>query len=153
MSCSFSPLGKPEAISRIVSVDEAVGGGFPIYLPSSEMIQAMNLDPSPIITLEERPDDVCTYLKLDFYRREQVESPIVRMYVSNGCAVPVGMGSIEYTYLEWAQNSEVGVFEFSSKESTVLYFIEPVKLFHYHVYYQGSLTSTMEFLESMEYVY
>jgi len=149
-SCSS---GEPIHTERTVTIDEATERGFPLYLPSSKLVQAMNLDFPPIITLEERGsplDEICASLTIEFYRREREKNPVVTMRVSNGCAFPTLLRPIEQVSLEWARYSTVGILE-SSEEHTILCFSEPGS-FLYVIFSGEPLTPTLEFLESMEYV-
>lgn len=141
-------------VERPITINEAVEMGFPVCLPSSELIRTMNLDSPPLTIFEEMGtpmDEVCSSVKILFYRGDQTQNPVITMRVSNGCAYPFSPQPLKEICLEWTQNSTARVFE-SSEGHTILDFTVS-GAFHYMIFSGETLTPTMEFLRSMECVH
>jgi len=126
---------------------EAIRKGFPVYLPSSEIIESLKLGTPPEITMKYW-DDGCSYLAMDYYLNAK-EARIFGVKISNGCASPHLGTPIEEVELSWANS---GFLDIRSKDPLMGTFSEPRNLYVYQVWASESISTTLEFLESMEYV-
>lgn len=130
--------------------------GFPIYMPSDDLLQSMGISNSPIIT-RERDDRICTYLNVDlFYENPSVDQgdaePALHMVVSDVCAYRYVAGYA--TELSWAVNGRAMRIgdDFVDQLPPIIYFVEPTRQFQYVVFSEESLDNTMKLLESMRLV-
>lgn len=137
-------------------MQDAVEDGFPIYLPSDELLQSMGVSNSPIIT-RERDDRFCTYLNVDLYYESphiemDKEEPALHMVVSNGCAYRYVAGYP--AELSWAVGGKAMRIEddYVDQLPPIIYFQEPTLKFQYVVYSEETLDNTMKLLESMKLV-
>ena len=136
-----------------ISLEEAVSRGFPIYLPSDEILQSMEISDSPSIAVKTEGRN-CTYLSVDFpYENKETDpnngNPAIRMLVSDGCAYPAWQGYP--TELSWAVDgraTRVGE-DYVDELPPIILFKEPKQEFQYVVFSEESLDNTMKLLESM----
>jgi hypothetical protein len=151
-ACSLLPNKSVEP--PIITLEEAISRGFPIYLPSDDILQSMRISNSPTITVNMEGRN-CTYLLVDFpYEDKQTDpnngKPAMRMLVSDGCAYP---GYTGYpAELSWALEGKairVGD-DFVDELPPIILFEEPTQEFQYVVFSEESLDNTMELLESMK---
>lgn len=131
-----------------ITIDQAIEKGFPIYMPSMQIIESLDLSFPPIVTLKMH-NSTCSYVEILFVHKQD-SSLFVTMRVSNGCAfsVPSSMYSQELK-LDWAKDQSAFLIEY--KEETLIV-IKEINGFQYLIVPEGSMTTTLEFLESMTHV-
>jgi len=132
------PLTQPEAIQK----------GFPLYYPSSQMVEFFDLDILPKLTMKYG-DRGCSYLDMDYYQKGNEDDWLFGVSLSNGCRIPVRGQSIDTVKLSWAR---WGTVEIISRNPSGFSFSEPRNTFLYQVWSSEPISTTLELLESMEYV-
>jgi hypothetical protein len=138
-----------------ITIEDAVDDGFPIYMPSGELLQSMGISNSPIIT-KERNDRICTYLNVDLYYEnppvETGDEPALHMVVSDGCAYRYVPGY--QTELSWAVGGKAMRIgdDYVDQLPPIISFKEPTQQFQYVVFSEETLDNTMKLLESMKLV-
>ena len=133
-----------------LSINEAVEQGFPLYLPSAQTVETEQLVFPPSIYYEVY-NSTCTYLRIPIQQQGQ-QIPIVSLQISNGCAYP--LSSEMYVHeipVSWAENGKAYLIDEFEESAIVLK--ESLNGFQYLVFFEGSLDSTVELLESMEFVH
>ena len=151
-ACSLLPSTNDKPATLMF--EDAIERGFPIYLPSNDLLQSLKISTSPTITLNSEVRN-CTYLSVDFpYENkshdQNDEKPAIRMLVSDGCAYPAWQGYP--AELSWANEGKairVGE-DFVDELPPIILFEEPLKEFQYVVFSKESLDDTMQLLESMK---
>jgi hypothetical protein len=146
-------LSNIDSKSPIITIEEAVSKGFPIYLPSENILQSMGISVSPTVTMNTRERN-CTYLSVDYpYENKPLDpengKPAIKMLVSDGCAYPGWQGYP--AQLSWAVDGKairVGE-DFVDELPPIILFNEPTQKFQYVVFSEESLDNTMKLLESM----
>jgi hypothetical protein len=138
----------------LITDEDAIDDGFPIYMPSDDLLQSMGISNSPIIT-KERNDRLCTYLNVDLYYEnppvdQDDEKPALHMVVSNGCAYRYVPGY--RTELSWAVGGKAMRIgdDFVDQLPPIIAFVEPTLQFQYVVFSEETLDNTMKLLESMK---
>ncbi len=137
----------------VITIEDAIERGFPIYLPSNNALQSTGIANSPTITVNTQGRN-CTYLSIDFPyenkpQSQDDEKPAIRMLVSDGCAYPAWQGY--QTELSWALEGKairVGD-DYVDELPPIILFEEPAQHFQYVVFSEESLDNTMKLLESM----
>lgn len=150
-ACNLLP--NTDSKPLIITIEDAISKGFPIYLPSDDIIQSMGISVSPTVTANTR-DRNCTYLSVEYpYENKQLDSengkPAIKMLVSDGCAYPAWQGYP--AELSWAVDGKairVGE-DFVDESPPIILFNEPIQEFQYVVFSEESLDNTMNLLESM----
>lgn len=150
-ACSSSPA--TDGVPIPIAIGEAVERGFPVYLPSNDILRSMGIATLPTTIILSQGRD-CTYLSIDFHYENKPqdpdnEKPAIKMLVSDGCAYPVWQGY--GTELSWAvggKATRVGE-DFVDELPPIILFEEPTRGFQYVVFSEESLDNTMKLLESM----
>lgn len=143
-----SPRNTVNAVN--LSINEAVEHGFPLYLPSTQTVKIEQLVFPPEI-YHEVYNSACSYLIIPIERQGQ-ETPIVALQISNGCAYP--LPSSMYTSdmpLSWAENGKAYLID--DHEEPIIVIKESMSGFQYLVFFEEPLNSTIDLLESMEYIH
>jgi hypothetical protein len=144
-ACSLLPTRSVEPPT--ITVEEAVSRGFPIYLPSDDILQSMGISNSPAVTVNMEGRN-CTYLSVDFPYEDKLTDPnnqksAIRMLVSDGCAYPA-----ELSWVVEGKATRVGE-DYVDELPPIILFEEPTQEFQYVVFSEESLDNTMKLLESM----
>jgi hypothetical protein len=137
----------------LITREDAIDDGFPIYMPSDDLLGSMGISNSPIIT-RERDDRICTYLNVDLYYEnppvDQDDEPALHMVVSDGCADPILRGyPAELSWAVGGRAMRIGD-DFVDQVPPIVSFVEPTREFRYVVYSKETLENTMKLLESMK---
>lgn len=130
-----------------ISVDDAVEKGFPVYLPSGDILQSMDIAVSPTVLVNTQ-DNTCSYLLIEYhYVDKELETPAMSMQVSDGCMATFWRGyAVE---LSRADGGTATLVE-EDRVTPIVIFNEPVQRFQYVVFSQEPLSNTLKLLESME---
>ncbi len=119
---------------------------FPLYLPSSDVLQPLGIASPPTVTLKYEKS--CQYLEIHYYGDKSPEYPALTLHVSNGCAHS-SYRDASPIELKWADGGQA-MFLGHATESPSLIFHEPVHHFQYFVSSEEPLSTTLTILESME---
>ncbi|MBN2003539.1 MAG: hypothetical protein JXA21_09310 [Anaerolineae bacterium] len=120
--------------------------GFPIYLPSSDVLQPFGIAYPPTVTLKYDRD--CQYLEVCYdYKEPSPESPALMMQVSNGCAYDFYRDASPVA-LKWAKGGQAMHLGFDTDHPTLIFY-EPVHNFQYFVASKEAMSITLTILESM----
>jgi hypothetical protein len=148
-----TPVPSSDTANATVSLEQAIDHGFPIYLPSADVLDALGIADTPIMAFKTQ-DRTCDILSVSFLyadaaRDQTVEDPFT-IIVSDGCAMRMWQGYP--TELSWAVDGEAMRLgdDFVDELPPVILFHEPTRRFRYITYSQLSLDDTMLILESME---
>jgi hypothetical protein len=150
-ACSLLPSTNVEP--PIITLEDAVAKGYPIYLPANDVLQPMGISTSPEVTLNSEGRD-CTYIAIDLPYENKPhdpndEKPALRMLVSGGCAYPYWQGyPAELSWAVGGQAIRVGE-DFVDQFPPIILFEEPTQEFQYVVFSEESLDNTIKLLESM----
>jgi hypothetical protein len=151
LACSnnWRPIQSEESDEELViTLENAVERGFPVYLPSDDMLQSVGIVNPPTVILKTQ-DKTCSYLEIHFkYEDEADNNTAMLMQVSNGCAFPFWRDASEVE-LQWANEGKAWYLG-EDKESPVVVFDEPTHQFLYVVFSEEPLSTTLEILESMD---
>jgi hypothetical protein len=150
-ACGSPPEANVEPVP--ITVGEAVERGFPIYLPSNDILKSMGITTLPTTTLNSQGTN-CVYLSIDFLYKNKPpdqndEKPAMKMLVSDGCAYPAWQGyEIELSWAVEGKATRVGE-DFVDELPPIILFEEPTRQFQYVVFSEEPFDNTMKLLESM----
>jgi hypothetical protein len=149
-ACTLLPSTNAEPVT--ISIVDAIDSGFPIYLPSNNVLQLMEIVNSPIVTTNTK-DRNCKYLSISFYYEnvpyDQKNEPAIKILASDGCFYREWRGYS--TKLSWAVGGgAIRVGDEVDKLPPIILFEEPTRQFQYVVFSKESFENTMELLESMK---